>query len=196
MPGHLLYVILNFWFVMRNCVPAVWQERICASGLLHSPVNRKRFYSRYKVNHIHTISAAETTQYLSDECIHASSWIKYFISFLPKSLYTKMYCFIVTRVLVSTSFMHQSFSVFECNLNWLEYLTSRFHYFEIKVIYHYHWWWWWWWWWWMKSFQTSFRGLRWISPLHSLTGQINFKQKHQTLREILPTRWYTDISRE
>jgi hypothetical protein len=30
-----------------------------------------------------------------------------------------MYCFIATRVLVRTSFMCQSFSMFECNLNWL-----------------------------------------------------------------------------
>jgi len=132
MPGHLLYVILNFWFVMRNCVPAVWQERICASGWLHSPVNRKRFYNKHKVYHIHT-SAAETTQYLSDECTHASSWIKYLISFLPKSLYTKMNCFIMTKVLVRTSFIHQSFSMFECNLNWLRVSNEQISLLQNKI---------------------------------------------------------------
>lgn len=157
MPGHFLYVILNFWFVIRNCVPAVWQERICASGWLHSPVNRKRFYNKYKVSHVHTTSAADKTQYLGGDCIHASSWIKYLISFIPKSLYTKMYCFIVTRVLVRTYFTCQSFSMFEFNLKWLGVPNEQFQYIKIKIIYHYHWWWC------MKSFQTLFIGLRWIS---------------------------------
>lgn len=42
-PGHDLYVILNFWFVIKNWAPADWQDIIRASGWLHSPVNLKRF---------------------------------------------------------------------------------------------------------------------------------------------------------
>lgn len=43
-PSHALYVILNFWLVIKNCVPGVWHDWIVASGWSHSPVNRKRFW--------------------------------------------------------------------------------------------------------------------------------------------------------
>ena len=38
MPSHFLYVMLNFWFEIPNCDPTFWQEWICCSGLVQSPV--------------------------------------------------------------------------------------------------------------------------------------------------------------